>query len=52
MPETAEVICTDDDCVVDLFETHYTYDLPAEFSITDLVCPGCGQTEPLDALEP
>jgi hypothetical protein len=45
MPPTTEVECLDDDCFLDMFEVHYTYDVPDEHSVADLVCPACGGTD-------
>lgn len=50
MPPTQEVACEDDDCFLDLFETHYTYDVPEEHGVENLTCPVCGGTE-LRAIE-
>ncbi len=50
MPPTTEVTCLDDDCFLDMFENHYTYDVPDDHSVPDLVCPVCGGTE-LDEIE-
>ena len=49
MPPTEEIVCTDDDCFLDLFENHYTYDVPDDHDVTDLACPVCAGT---DCLEP
>ncbi|ESS07604.1 MAG: hypothetical protein A07HB70_00145 [uncultured archaeon A07HB70] len=50
MPPTTEVKCLDDDCFLDMFENHYTYDVPDDHSVPDLVCPACGGTA-LDEIE-
>ena len=42
MPRTMEVTCTDDACELDMFENHYTYDVPDEHGVGELVCPYCG----------
>jgi len=44
MPPTKEVKCLDEDCYMDLFENHYTYDVPDDHSVGDLACPVCGGT--------
>ena len=49
MPKTEELLCTDEDCPLDLFENHYTYEVPDDLSVSDLQCPLCGGT---DCLEP
>ena len=51
MPATLEVVCTDDSCEMDLFEMHYTYDMPDEVGVEDFQCPYCGDTDCLDAVE-
>jgi len=45
MPPTKEVKCLDADCFLDMFENHYTYDVPDGHSVTDLTCPACGGTD-------
>ncbi|ESS04966.1 MAG: hypothetical protein A07HR67_00316 [uncultured archaeon A07HR67] len=45
MPATMEIKCESDDCELDMFENHYTYDVPDEHSVADLTCPYCGGTE-------
>jgi hypothetical protein len=47
MPATLEVVCTDDDCELDMFELHYTYDMPDGVGVNDFACPYCGGTEAL-----
>ena len=42
MPPTREVLCTDPACYLDMYEIHYTYDVPDEHTVADLVCPVCG----------
>jgi aspartate carbamoyltransferase regulatory subunit len=50
MPSTKEVKCTNRDCELDMFENHYTYDVPEDHSIEDLQCPYCSQTESLQVI--
>jgi hypothetical protein len=50
MPTTLEVRCTDDACEMDMFEFHYTYDMPEEVGVADFVCPYCGETNPLEEI--
>ncbi|WP_181685878.1 DUF7559 family protein [Halorhabdus salina] len=50
MPATSEVRCTDAECFLDMFEVHYTYDLPEDHGTEDLQCPVCGGTQ-LEAIE-
>ena len=42
MPATMEVKCESADCELDMFENHYTYDVPDDHGVTDLACPYCG----------
>jgi predicted RNA-binding Zn-ribbon protein involved in translation (DUF1610 family) len=51
MPATLEVECTDGSCTLDMFELHYTYDMPDDVGVTDFRCPYCGETETLEAIE-
>ncbi|MFB6228440.1 MAG: hypothetical protein ABEH88_07730 [Halobacteriales archaeon] len=51
MPPTEEVMCTSDDCYVDMFENHYTYDIPESHGLDDLSCPVCGGTDCLEQIE-
>ncbi|WP_311171365.1 DUF7559 family protein [Halobellus ordinarius] len=51
MPTTLEVRCTDDECELDMFELHYTYDMPEEVGVADFVCPYCRESAPLEAIE-
>jgi len=47
MPPTREVVCENDDCELDMFEVHYTYDVPEDHGVADLTCPYCGETAAL-----
>jgi len=51
MPKTEELNCTADDCELDMFENHYTYDVPDDLSVDDLQCPYCGGTTTLEPIE-
>ena len=51
MPPTEEIVCTADDCVLDIFENHYTYDIPEDFTVGDLSCPVCRGTDCLKPVE-
>ncbi|MFC7073436.1 hypothetical protein ACFQJ7_00505 [Halovenus rubra] len=51
MPATLEVVCTANDCEVDMFELHYTYDMPEEVGVTDFQCPYCCGTDCLSEVE-
>lgn len=50
MPATREVKCTNDECELDMFELHYTYDMPDSVGMTDFQCPYCGATESLEEI--
>lgn len=51
MPATKEVICRNDDCELDMFENHYTYDVPDDHEVSDLHCPYCGESSTLEEIE-
>ncbi|WP_284014532.1 DUF7559 family protein [Halobaculum litoreum] len=45
MPATKEVMCVSDDCELDMFENHYTYDIADDHTVADLSCPLCGGSD-------
>lgn len=51
MPTTLEIRCTDEGCFLDMFENHYTYDLPEDHEVGDLQCPVCGGVDCLESIE-
>ena len=51
MPATLEVRCTNADCELDMFEMHYTYDMPDSVGVSDFSCPYCEETSPLEEIE-
>jgi len=51
MPKTEELKCTNDDCELDMFENHYTYDVPDDLGVDDLQCPYCGESSDLERIE-
>lgn len=51
MPATMEVRCTDTDCELDMFELHYTYDMPDDVTVEEFTCPYCGTTAGLEEIE-
>ena len=51
MPKTEELKCTNDGCELDMFENHYTYDVPGDLAVSDLQCPYCGETSGLERIE-
>lgn len=51
MPSTMEVLCTDPDCELDMFENHYTYEVADDHSVSDLHCPICGGVSCLEEVE-
>lgn len=48
MPATLEVVCSNSDCELDMFELHYTYDMPDDVTVEDFQCPYCGGTDCLE----
>ena len=51
MPPTMEVRCTNPDCFLDMFENHYTYDVPEDHGVDELSCPVCGGSDCLEEIE-
>ena len=51
MPATLEVKCTNDDCELDMFELHYTYDMPDDVGVEEFQCPYCRQSDSLSEVE-
>jgi len=51
MPKTLEVECTSADCELDMFELHYTYDMPGDVGVTHFSCPYCGGSDCLQEIE-
>jgi hypothetical protein len=51
MPATLEVKCTSEDCELDMFELHYTYDMPDDVTVADFSCPYCGGSERLEEIQ-
>ncbi|MEF8775990.1 MAG: hypothetical protein V5A43_05750 [Haloarculaceae archaeon] len=47
MPATLEVVCENEACELDMFELHYTYDMPGDVAVGDFQCPYCGSSEDL-----
>jgi hypothetical protein len=52
MPKTLEVVCTSDDCDLDMFELHYTYDMSDDTGLEAFTCPYCGENDALEELTP
>ena len=50
MPATMEVRCDNKDCELDMFEVHYTYEVPDDHGVADLVCPYCANGDPLSEI--
>lgn len=50
MPETVEVKCDNGDCELDMFEVHYTYDVPDDHGVADLSCPYCTNSASLSEI--
>lgn len=51
MPATFEIKCTRDTCELDMFQLHYTYDMPRDVGASDFQCPYCGGVECLQAID-
>jgi hypothetical protein len=51
MPPTMEIKCTNPDCELDMFELHYTYDMPDDTTVEDFACPYCGRSDTLEELD-
>jgi len=51
MPAVVEVLCNADDCEMDMFEMHYTYDMPSDQPLSAFVCPYCERSETLERIE-
>jgi hypothetical protein len=50
MPKTLEVVCTRDDCELDMFELHYRYSMPDGTGVESFSCPYCGHDEDLEEI--
>jgi len=51
MPKTLEVVCTRDDCDLDMMELHYRYSMPDGTGVAAFSCPYCGESGGLEAIE-
>lgn len=51
MPKTLEVVCRATDCELDMFQLHYTYDMPDDVGVADFACPYCGTVEDLSEVQ-
>ena len=51
MPATLEIKCASPDCELDMFELHYTYDMPDDVGVADFTCPYCQESETLEEIE-
>jgi hypothetical protein len=51
MPATLEVRCENGGCEMDMFELHYTYDMPDDVGVADFSCPYCGTTDDLAEIQ-
>jgi hypothetical protein len=51
MPKTLEVVCESQDCALDMFELHYTYDMPDGTGTDSFSCPYCGSSESLEEIQ-
>jgi hypothetical protein len=50
MPETLEVVCTRENCDLDMMELHYRYSMPDGTGVESFTCPYCGEDGGLEAL--
>lgn len=50
MPPTLEVVCTDEDCPLDMVELHYSYEMVDKADVSDFSCPYCGGIDTLERL--
>ena len=50
MPKTLEVVCTHEECDLDMFELHYRYSMPDGTGVESFDCPYCGQTDGLEEI--
>lgn len=50
MPKVVEVKCNNEDCEMDMFEMHYTYDMPDDVGIEDFNCPYCQSSDLLEEI--
>ena len=51
MPATLEATCENDGCELDMFELHYTYDMPEEVTLDAFSCPYCGRSDGLREID-
>ena len=50
MPKTLEVVCTREDCDLDMFELHYRYSMPDDTGVKAFDCPYCGRGDDLEEI--
>ncbi len=51
MPATLEVVCEAENCDLDMFQLHYTYDMPDDVGAASFQCPYCGEADSLSEVE-
>ena len=51
MPKTLEVVCTREECDLDMMELHYRYSMPDGTGAESFACPYCGAHDTLEELE-
>jgi len=51
MPKTLEVVCTDEDCDLDMFELRYTYNMPDGTGVEAFTCPYCESGDALEEIQ-
>jgi hypothetical protein len=50
MPKTLEVVCTREECDLDMFELHYQYSMPDGTGVESFDCPYCGEADGLEGI--
>ena len=50
MPKTLEVVCTREECDLDMFELHYQYSMPDGTGVESFDCPYCGAADGLEEI--
>ena len=50
MPKTLEVVCTREECDLDMFELHYRYSMPDGTGVEAFGCPYCGESDGLEEI--
>ncbi|MFQ3320661.1 MAG: hypothetical protein ACI80F_002747 [Natronomonas sp.] len=51
MPKTLEVVCTRNDCDLDMFELRYKYSMPDGTGVESFTCPYCERSDGLEEVQ-